>query len=181
MRSEPSIVVASGDIARFDGDAVVNAANNHLRMGAGVAGALARQGGPAIQRECDEYIERHGPLQVGQAAITGAGRLSVAYVIHAAAMGDAPAGARTIRASTRDALRLASEHALQRVAFPVLGTGVAGFPFESSARIMVEEIRKHAAVHACPAVSVLYGYTQAQADTLRALLTLPDPPNAVKR
>jgi O-acetyl-ADP-ribose deacetylase (regulator of RNase III) len=177
----PRIAVARGDIAGFDGDAVVNAANNHLVMGAGVAGALARRGGPRIQRECDEHVARHGPLRVGQAAITGAGELPASFVIHAAAMGDVPASAETIRAATRDALRIAAERALARVAFPVLGAGIAGFPFEAAARIMIDEIEAHARDHEHPAVSVLYGYTEADAEALRTLLSPPDPPTAAAR
>ena len=84
----PRIRVERGDISAFDGDAVVNAANNHLRLGAGVAGALARRGGPAIQQECDEHVRAHGPLSVGDAALTGGGRLPARHVIHAAAMGE---------------------------------------------------------------------------------------------
>ena len=166
------------DISAFEGDAVVNAANNHLQLGAGVAGALARRGGPAIQRECDEYVRRHGPIAVGQAALTGGGQLPARFVIHAAAMGDEPASAGSIRSATRDALRLAAERRLAHVAFPVLGTGVAGFPFEEAARIMLEEIRRHDRSHPHPTDYVLYGYTPEQADALAALITPPDPPSA---
>jgi O-acetyl-ADP-ribose deacetylase (regulator of RNase III) len=176
--AEPRIEVATGDISGFDGDAVVNAANNHLVLGAGVAGAIARRGGPEIQRECDELVRRHGPIRVGEAAITGAGRLSARYVIHAAAMGDEPATAASIRSATRDALRLGAEHRLDRIALPVLGTGIAGFPFEASAEIMIEEIRRHAASHEAPRAFVLYGYSAEQADALRRLLTPPDRASA---
>src|SRR5207249_3781248 len=100
------------------------------------------------------------------------------FVIHAAAMGDLPASAATIRSATRAALRLATDHGLARVAFPVLGTGVAGFPFEAAARIMIEEMRAHAAAHSTPASIVLYGYEREQADALRALLNPPGPPSA---
>src|SRR4051812_37099252 len=118
-----TVEVRAGDIAAFDGDAVVNAANNHLVLGAGVAGAIARRGGPRIQRECDEHVARFGPLSVGQAALTSGGDLPARWVIHAAAMGDEPASARSIRSATRHALRLAAERTLTSVAFPVLGSG----------------------------------------------------------
>jgi O-acetyl-ADP-ribose deacetylase (regulator of RNase III) len=175
---EPRIEVASGDISGFQGDAVVNAANNHLRLGAGVAGAIARRGGPDIQRECDDLVRRHGPIRVGEAAITGGGRLFARFVIHAAAMGDEPASADSIRSATRAALRLAAEHGLERVALPVLGTGVAGFPFERAARLMIDEIRRHAAAQPTPSTYVMYGYAPVQADALAALLTPPDRPSA---
>jgi O-acetyl-ADP-ribose deacetylase (regulator of RNase III) len=174
----PRIEVAHGDISEFAGDAVVNAANNHLRLGAGVAGAIARRGGPDIQRECDEIVRRHGPIRVGEAAITGGGRLPAPFVIHAAAMGDEPASASSIRSATRAALRIAAERGLDRVAFPVLGTGVAGFPFEESARIMIEEIRDHGRRDDTPRSCVLYGYAREQAAALEALLIPPDRPSA---
>lgn len=156
------IHVAQGDITDFVGDAIVNAANNHLILGAGVAGAIHRKGGPEIQEECD----RHGKIRVGEAAITGAGRLPVRYVIHAAAMGDEPATLETVRSATRYALRLALEHGLKTIAFPLLGTGVAGLPRDEVIRVMLEELRA-----ADESLEVtLYGYSQADADAIRAQL-----------
>ena len=102
----PRIFVQQGDITQYDGDAVVNAANNHLVLGAGVAGAIRKRGGPTIQEECD----RHGPIRVGEAAITGAGDLTARWVIHAAAMGDEPVSERSIRESTTASLDLAVGH-----------------------------------------------------------------------
>ncbi len=163
------IRVEQGDISSFRGDGVVNAANNHLRMGSGVAGALLQRGGPQIQAECDEHIRKHGPLQVGEAAATGAGDLLCRWVIHAAAMGDSPPSADSIRSSTREALSLAFRHGLNSLAFPVLGSGVGGFSFEQAARLMVDEIHAHAAVSNLPEIVVLYGYTEDDAATLRRL------------
>jgi len=164
------IRVEQGDISGYDGDGVVNAANNHLRMGAGVAGALSRRGGDVIQRECDEHIRLHGPLEVGGAAVTGGGDLRARWVIHAAAMGDRPPSGDTISSSTREALSLAVEKGMKSVAFPVLGSGIGGFPFQEAARVMVREIRAHGEAHELPETVVLYGYTEAQAATLRRIL-----------
>lgn len=156
------IHVAQGDITDFVGDAIVNAANNRLLLGAGVAGAIRRKGGPRIQEECD----RHGPIRVGEAAITGAGNLPVRHVIHAAAMGDEPATLETVRSATRHALRLALEHGLKTLAFPLLGAGVAGLPRDEVIRVMLEELRS-----APESLEVtLYGYSQADADAIRAQL-----------
>lgn len=166
----PTLRVAEGDIATFQGDAVVNAANNHLRMGTGVAGAILRAGGWTIQEECDAYVRRNGPLKVGEAAVTGAGNLPVRYVIHAAAMGDEPVSRDSIRNSTRDALRLARENGVRTLAFPVLGTGVAGFPFEEAARLMVEEARAIPVEGLVLESIVFYGYTPDQATALRRLI-----------
>jgi len=166
------IRVEQGDISSFRGDGVVNAANNHLRMGTGVAGALLQRGGPQIQAECDEHIRKYGPLQVGEAAATGAGNLLCRWVIHAAAMGDSPPSADSIRSSTREALSLAFRHGLNSLAFPVLGSGVGGFSFEQAARCMLEEIHAHAGHSNLPEIVVLYGYTEEDAATLRRL-TVP--------
>ena len=145
---------ARGDITTYAGDAIVNAANNHLILGAGVAGAIARRGGPAIQEEC----RRQAPIRVGEAALTGAGNLPCRWVIHAAAMGDEPVSERSIRDATRASLRLAAAHGASDVAFPILGTGVGGFPFRRAVEIMVGVVRDTASGHA-PATVVLYGYT----------------------
>ncbi len=158
------ISVREGDITTYDGDAIVNAANNHLRLGAGVAGAIARAGGPAIQQACD----RHGPVRVGEAAITEAGALPVAWVIHAAAMGDEPVTARSIRDSTAASLVLAASHGITRIAFPVLGTGIGGFPFTEAARIMFDVVR--ATPHGPFTEIVFYGFGAARVDELHALL-----------
>lgn len=164
----PAILrVLQGDIATFQGDAVVNAANNHLRMGTGVAGALLAAGGGTIQDECDALVRREGPLKVGEAAITGGGRLGVKYVIHAAAMGDHPPTPESIRGAVRSSLELAVKHAVTSMAFPVLGTGVGEFPFDEAARLLVDEVRGF--VENMPEMEtvVFYGFTPDQAATLR--------------
>jgi len=163
--------VVEGDIATFEGDAVVNAANNHLRLGTGVAGALARRGGGAIQEECDEILRRDGPLEVGGAAITGGGKLAVRFVIHAAAMGDIPVTPDSIRNATRSALELAEQHEVRSIAFPVLGTGVGGYPFSEAARIMVEEVKDFIGTDPDIESIVFFGYTPDQAATLRRYLS----------
>jgi O-acetyl-ADP-ribose deacetylase (regulator of RNase III) len=163
--------VVEGDISTFEGDAVVNAANNHLRLGTGVAGALAKKGGGAIQEECDEILRRDGPIKVGEAAITGGGKLRARFVIHAAAMGDLPVTPESIRNATRSALELAEKHGVRSIAFPILGTGVGGFPFSEAARIMVEEIRDFVSTDPGMESIVFFGYTPDQAATLRRYLS----------
>ena len=137
-----TIEVMQADITSLAVDAIVNAANNHLILGSGVAGAILAKGGWSIQEECDAYVRQHGPLKVGEAAVTGAGDLPARFVIHAAAMGDEPASSDSIRRATRNALTLATEHGVATLAFPVLGAGVGGFPFNEAARIMAEEVKE---------------------------------------
>jgi O-acetyl-ADP-ribose deacetylase (regulator of RNase III) len=130
-----TLEVAQGDITSFAVDAIVNAANNHLWMGAGVAGAIKRQGGQAIE---DEAV-RQGPIPVGAAVVTGGGRLKAQYVIHAAVMGqDLVTNAEHIRQATIRSLRQAADLGLTSLAFPALGTGVGGFPVDEAARVMID-------------------------------------------
>jgi O-acetyl-ADP-ribose deacetylase (regulator of RNase III) len=167
----PAIVrVVDGDISTFEGDAVVNAANNHLIMGTGVAGALAKRGGGVIQEECDALVRRNGPLAVGGAALTGGGSLPVRFVIHAAAMGDQPTTHESIRKATRASLELARDNGVRSIAFPVLGTGVGGFPFDEAARIMVEEVKSFVKEFTELESVVFFGYTPDQAAILRRYL-----------
>ncbi|MGB7436522.1 MAG: macro domain-containing protein [Candidatus Acidiferrum sp.] len=135
------IVIQQGDITDMDVDAIVNAANNDLILGAGVAGAIHRKGGDSIQKECNEI----GSIPVGYAAITGGGKLKARYVVHAASMGldDVPTTAKSLRTSTAHSLRLAAERQLKTIAFPAVGTGVSGFPMEECAQIMLTETAQH--------------------------------------
>jgi O-acetyl-ADP-ribose deacetylase (regulator of RNase III) len=129
-----------GDITQARVDAIVNAANNDLILGGGVAGAIRRKGGPSIQRECDAI----GPIAIGEAAITTGGELPASHVIHAASMrlGE-PTAAVALRASTRNSLLCAKENNLRTIALPAIGTGIAGFPLDECASIMLDEIRRH--------------------------------------
>ncbi|HEY41074.1 MAG TPA: macro domain-containing protein [Dehalococcoidia bacterium] len=136
------IDVRQGDITRVEADAVVNAANNHLWMGGGVAGALKRVGGPEMEAEA----LKKGPIPIGEAAVTAAGRLPARYVIHAAVMGqDLRTDAAKIRQATKNSLLRADELGIKTVAFPALGTGVGGFPLGECARIMIGEVLQHSA------------------------------------
>jgi O-acetyl-ADP-ribose deacetylase len=134
----PRIVIVSGDLVEQDVDAIVNAANNDLVLGAGVAGAIRMRGGAAIQQECDA----HGPVRIGEAAITGAGKLPVRHVIHAASMG---LGGRTSKQSLRSSMdhvfRLAREQSVRTIAIPAVGTGVGGFAMDECARVMAASLR----------------------------------------
>jgi O-acetyl-ADP-ribose deacetylase (regulator of RNase III) len=141
VKQMPSkIVIQQGDLTEMDTDAIVNAANNDLVLGVGVAGAIRRKGGESIQRECDAI----GSIPIGFAAITGGGNLKAKYVIHAASMGlGSLTTVETLRGSTAHALRLAAERGLKTIAFPAVGTGIAGFPMEECAEIMLHEAAEH--------------------------------------
>jgi O-acetyl-ADP-ribose deacetylase (regulator of RNase III) len=132
--------VVEGDIAALAVDAIANAANNALWMGSGVAGAIKRAGGEEIEREA----VAQGPIEVGDAVATGAGRLPAKHVIHGAVMGqDLRTDAELVRRTTKSCLELADELRCRSLALPAFGTGVGGFPVEDCARIMVAEARAY--------------------------------------
>jgi O-acetyl-ADP-ribose deacetylase (regulator of RNase III) len=133
---DATIETQQGDISQARVDAVVNAANNHLWMGSGVAGAIKRAGGIEIEREA----VAQGPIEVGEAVVTSGGTLPAKYVIHAAAMGqDLRTDRSKISKSTRNALHRAKDIEAESIAFPALGTGVGGFPPEEAAQAMITE------------------------------------------
>ena len=148
------IEIRRGDITeQSDIDAIVNAANTDLVLGSGVAGAILRKGGAII----DEEGQRQAPIRLGEAAVTTAGALPNRYVIHAAAMGyraedrmvpkDPGTGssAEIIRSATLNSLRRAEELRLKSIAFPALATGVARFPVEGAAGVMITAARDYSA------------------------------------
>ncbi len=136
------VTLVEGDITEQAVDAIVNAANSALQLGAGVAGAIRERGGPTIQEECDAI----GPIEVGDAAVTGAGALSARFVIHAAGM---PPGGRAtehaVRSCARRSLALASERGCRTIAVPAIGAGVGGFSPQRCAEVLLEEARAHLA------------------------------------
>jgi O-acetyl-ADP-ribose deacetylase (regulator of RNase III) len=146
--------VVEGDIAQLEVDAVANAANDHLWMGAGVAGALKRAGGDEIEREAVSK----GPIERGDAIATGAGRLPANHVIHAAVMGqDLRTDADLIRRATRRTLEVADELGAESLALPAFGTGVGGFGLEDCAALMVEVVRGYEPRTLTRVVFAVYG------------------------
>ena len=130
--------IVEGDITAADTDAIVNAANNHLWMGAGVAGAIKRAGGAEVEEEA----VAKGPIEVGSAVETTAGALPHKYVIHGAVMGqDLRTDADLIARTTCSCLELADKLGLASVALPAFGTGVGGFPLDECAEVMVGQAR----------------------------------------
>jgi len=134
------IVLREGDISEEEVDAIVNAANSALLLGAGVAGAIREKGGPEIQAECDAI----GPIAVGEAAVTGAGRLPVRFVIHAAGMPrGGSASPESVRSCVRRSFELAAERGCRTLAIPAIGAGIGGLSVQRCAEILLEEARAH--------------------------------------
>jgi O-acetyl-ADP-ribose deacetylase (regulator of RNase III) len=136
------VEVVEADVTGLAVDAIANAANTQLRHGGGVAGAIARAGGPAIQEESD----RRAPIGLGEAVETAGGELPARWVIHAATMElGGPTSAEIIRKATASTLAKADDLGARSLALVAFGTGVGGFPVEEAARIEVEEVRRHLA------------------------------------
>jgi O-acetyl-ADP-ribose deacetylase (regulator of RNase III)/ADP-ribose pyrophosphatase YjhB (NUDIX family) len=137
---DTEIKVVQGDITELKVDAIVNAANNKLVMGGGVAGAIKRKAGKVIEEEA----VKKGPIKPGEAVFTSAGNLSAKYIIHAATMGmDFKTDETKIRNSCRNSLRLAEELKINSIAFPALGCGVGGFGLLAAAKIIAQEVFRH--------------------------------------
>lgn len=134
------VALRRGDITESRTDAVVNAANSRLWMGAGVADAIKKKGGEEIEAEAVSK----GPIPVGSAVVTGGGALPARCVIHAAGMGeDLETSPEIVEACTRASLEAAEEHSLGSVAFPAIGTGVGGLDAETAASRMLGACAAH--------------------------------------
>jgi O-acetyl-ADP-ribose deacetylase len=132
--------VIAADVTKLEVDAIANAANTQLRHGGGVAAAISRAGGPAVQRESDE----RAPIGLGEAVETTAGDMPARWVIHAATMElGGPTSAEIIERATRSTLAKAEELGCRSLALVAFGTGVGGFPLDDAARIMVGAARAH--------------------------------------
>ncbi|MEW6263918.1 MAG: macro domain-containing protein [Thermodesulfobacteriota bacterium] len=139
---QTEIEIVQGDITEMETVAIVNAANAQLVLGAGVAGAIRKKGGPAIQEECD----RIGGTYVGGAVVTGGGNLKARYVIHAVGprMGEGDED-RKLREATLNSLKRADENKMASIALPAISTGIFGFPLDRAARIMLSAAAEHLA------------------------------------
>ena len=142
LASGVRLQLVEGDLTEEAVDAIVNAANAQLQHGGGVAGAIARRGGPTIQEESDAWVRRHGPVTRDQPAYTSGGRLPCRYVIHAVGpvWGEGEEDAK-LAAAARGALQRAEELKLQSLALPAISTGIFGFPRERAAAVILGAIQ----------------------------------------
>ena len=134
-----TVELVDSDITELATDAITNAANSQLVLGAGVAGAIRRKGGPSIQSECDQI----GYCEVGSAVITGGGNLPAKYVIHAVGprMGEGNEHQK-LSSAIQSVLTVAEANKLSSVAIPAISTGIFGFPKKDCAEIMITEIQQ---------------------------------------
>ena len=138
--NESAIILIQGDITDMEVDAIVNAANAQLILGAGVAGAIRRKGGPTIQEECNKI----GGTYVGGAVITAGGNLKAKHVIHAVGprMGEGNEDQK-LKNATLNSLKLMDKHGLKTIAFPAISTGIFGYPINRCAKIMINTVKDY--------------------------------------
>lgn len=167
--------LVEGDITALEVDAIVNPANTALELGGGVAGAIRRKGGPAIQAEC----RRIGHCPEGLAVVTGAGELPARFVIHAVGpvWGKQPdtESDRLLASACRESLARAREKGLGSIALPSISTGVFGFPIERAAPILLRTAAEHLASGAPPQRVVFCLYGRDAFDTYRRALESLSP------
>lgn len=144
LTPQTKLEIAQGDITKEQVDAIVNAANEHLAHGAGVAAAIASAGGPAIQKESSAYVHKHGPASYDQPAYTSAGKMPAKYVIHAVGpVWGSGEEDRKLAAAVYSTLQLADRLQITSLAFPAISTGIFGFPKDRAARIFFETFRRY--------------------------------------
>jgi O-acetyl-ADP-ribose deacetylase (regulator of RNase III) len=146
LPAHQTIQIVQGDITTETVDAIVNAANEHLQHGGGVAWAISEKGGSAIQRESDAWIQQHGPVSHAQPAWTSGGLLPAKYVIHAVGpvWGDGDEDKKLSEAVT-GSLRVAEELKCSSIAMPAISTGIFGFPKDRAAEIIFKSIFQYCA------------------------------------
>jgi putative ATPase len=145
LRGDLTLKVVRGDLTQVRSDAIVNAANQWLAHGGGLAGAIVRRGGEEIQRQSDRWVKEHGPVSHDHPAITEAGDLPCKYVIHAVGprWGEGEEDDK-LRRAVMGALSLAQDRGLKSLALPAISSGIFGFPMGRAAGVIVDAIREFA-------------------------------------
>jgi O-acetyl-ADP-ribose deacetylase len=154
--SHQKLEIVEGDLTRERVDAIVNAANAHLAHGGGVAAAIARAGGPEVQRESDAWVRAHGPVSHADPAVTTAGKMPAKYVIHAVGPkwgeGDED---RKLAEAVRGSLEQAEALSLSSIAFPAISTGIFGFPKDRAVPIFLETFKAYFEVHPDSSITLI--------------------------
>jgi O-acetyl-ADP-ribose deacetylase (regulator of RNase III) len=159
------IELKQGDITESGTDAIVNAANSRLILGGGVAGAIRKKGGPAIQAECDKI----GGTPIGTAVITTGGNLKAKHVIHAVGprMGEGDEDNK-LKNATLNSLKLLDQHNLKSIAFPAISTGIFGYPIDRCAKIMISAAKNYLETQSTKIEKVIFVlFTEADYDVFQ--------------
>lgn len=146
--NEP-IRVVQGDLTRQDVDAVVNAANEYLQHGGGVAAALVRAGGAVVQQESEAWVREHGPLESGKAAVTGAGDMPARWIIHVSGprFSAGQDNEALLEAAVEAAISAAAQSGATSIAMPAISSGIFGYPVTEATRVIADTCRRWVASH----------------------------------
>ena len=148
--------LVQGDITAESTDAIVNAANEHLQHGAGVAGAISHRGGPDIQAESDAWVQEHGPVSHAEPARTSGGKLPCKCVIHAVGpvWGEGDEDTK-LEAAVNGSLKVADGMGLKTIALPAISTGIFGFPKERAASLTIKTIQSYFKTYSISGIKIL--------------------------
>ena len=168
-----AVSARQADLTRQEVDAVVNAANEYLTHGGGLAAAIVTAGGWEIQEESDRWVAEHGPLSPGVAAVTGGGRMPARMVIHVAGpryrAGQDNEG--LLRTAVRAALDAALERKCRTVAMPAISAGIFGYPLGEAADKIASECVAWAGEHPGALGEIrLVGFNKAAEEAFAAAL-----------
>lgn len=154
------VAAVQADITTLEVDAIVNAANEQLAHGGGVAAAIARAGAPDVQRESDEWIAQHGPVEAGHAAVTSAGEMPADYVVHVVGprFADGQDNQGMLRTAVDAALTAAAAYGAESVALPAISAGVFGYPPDEATQVIADAVAQWAAGHVVPSQVLLVGH-----------------------
>lgn len=169
-----ALQIVQGDLTEEEVDAIVNAANAELQHGGGVAGAILRKGGEAIQEESNAWVEEHGPVSHHRPAYTSAGNLFSRYVIHAVGpVWGSGEEDKSLSEAVQGTLEIADQLGLASIAMPAISTGIYGFPIERAASVILNTINGYFKQHPNSSVHlvrvVLY-----EAEAARVFMTALD-------
>ena len=167
------MVVVQGDITAARTDVIVNAANERLVHGGGVAAALAAAAGEEFVQESRRWVSENGPVQPGQAAVTTGGGLAARWVVHVVGprYREGQDNETLLCQAVRAALDAASELGAKTVAMPALSTGVFGYPLDAAAEVIISECLRWAEVHPDSLCEIqMVAYDGRTADALRLAL-----------
>lgn len=159
------IVAARADITKLDVDVIVNAANEHLAHGGGVAAAIARAGAPDVDEESRAWVREHGPVRRGQAAVTSAGAMPARWVVHIVGprYGQGQDNAALLAEAVTAAVSAAAAREAERVALPAISAGIFGYPADEAALVIAAAVADWVRSHDGPAEVLLVGYDTAMA------------------
>ena len=165
-----TIEAVQADLTTLVVDAIVNAANERLEHGGGVALAIARAGGPAVQSESDAWVREHGPVGSGEAAVTTAGEMPARLVIHVVGprYREGQDNEGMLRAAVEAALDAAEERGVESIALPAISAGVFGYPLERATAVIASTVNAWATTHDLPTRILLVGYDEKASSAFEA-------------